>query len=83
MHAYPQSGIIFRPKFVAYRWWDEYVRGRLWKQLDYAINVLPKEWNATEREGHRNEAEGPSLMIHSYEGYFVKKKASLALIWDA
>ena len=32
-------------------------------QLDYAIDILPKNWRVTGREGRRKKVEGPSIMV--------------------
>ena len=37
-------------------------------QLNYAIDILPKNWGVTEREGRRKKVEGPGITVRADKG---------------
>ena len=37
-------------------------------QLNYAIDILPKNWGVTRGKGRRKKAEGPGITIRADKG---------------
>ena len=40
-------------------------------QLDYAIDILPKNWDVTGREGSRKKVEGLGITVHADKGRLI------------
>ena len=41
------------------------------EQLDYAIDILPKNWGVTEREGRRKKVEGLGITVCADKGCLI------------
>ena len=43
-------------------------------QLDYAIDILPKNWGVNKREGRRKKVEGPGITVRADKGRLIQKR---------
>ena len=63
IYARPRIGTIICLGLLTHWWKNECAGSRFWMQLDYAIDILFKDWPATKRERSREETEVPSIAI--------------------
>ena len=69
-----QTGIIFCPNLLAYRWRSTNAGNKCRRELDHAVNNISKVRHSARRKRRRKEAKSPSLTICADHGYPIQER---------
>ena len=69
-----QTGTIFRPNILAYKWRSINVGNSGQRELDHAVNSISKVRHSARRKRRRKETKSPSLTIWADQGCLIQER---------
>ena len=74
IYACPWTGIVICSSLLTNWWWNKCAGSRFWNQLDYVIDIIPKDWRITRREWRHQEIESPSITVCADKRCLIQKR---------